>query len=159
MEIWLASSGKTNWNVQCHPSPARRWAALGEHEFCSSTESVCPGPLLLWLDLEIQSVWAFELGNSFMSSKPKPLAQPSFYHWRKKKKKKYYASICYFSFFLSLHFFRILVEGKGTIYWTSHPEDPNTRSHFIDGLHLPNTVLMSVVTWAMSSQLSTVSAT
>lgn len=51
-----------------------------------------------------------------------------------------------FATFLSFYFStfpRILVGGRGTIYWAC--------SHFIKGLHLPNTVLMSAVTWVMSS--------
>lgn len=61
----------------------------------------------------------------YLAIKPKPFAQPSFYHWKNIKKKKYYAFICYFYIFLFLNFFRILVGVKGTIYWTPSPEDPN----------------------------------
>lgn len=62
----------------------------------------------------------------YLATKPKPLAQPSFYHW--KKKKKYHVSICYFSFFLFLNFFRILV-GERVLFTEHLPQKTPTHAH------------------------------
>lgn len=77
----------------------------------------------------------------YLAIKPKPFAQPSFYHWKNIKKKKI---LCLHLLLLYLFISQLFQNpgwGKGYYLLNTFPR---RSQHFIEGLHLSNTVLMSV---------------
>lgn len=98
---------------------------LGGELLIGSTSSAPPLSLsalvLCFFDWTWNSIClGFRLENSFMSSKPKPLAQPSFYHWKKRNTMPPFAT------FLSFYFstFSESWGGKGYYLLNISPRRP-----------------------------------
>ena len=126
----------------CHPSSPSQRAVHGEQDFQSSIESICHWVLCFFAWAQKSNLSGLQNYGAHLDTKPKAICSTKHLLIQKEIPVQKVASICYLSFFLFLKFFRILVAEKIGIYWT-FPKDHNTSSHFIEGLHLPNTVVMS----------------